>query len=67
MAAEVPHSYKVCANCVYWEGKREINSNMHNTKVFDTYGKCSNPKDYRSSTIHNTPQCPNFVAHPNVK
>lgn len=67
MALEIPTSYKNCANCVYWEGSREINPNLHTTKAFDMRGKCSNPKDYRNTTEADMPQCPNFEAHPNAK
>ena len=67
MATQIPTSYKYCANCIYWEGSRDINPNLHQTTIYDSNGKCSNPKDYRSSTSGTMPQCPNFKAHPNER
>ena len=39
MATQIPTSYKYCANCIYWEGSRDINPNLHQTTIYDSNKK----------------------------
>ena len=39
MATQIPTSYKYCANCIYWEGSRDINPNLHQTAIYDSNKK----------------------------
>lgn len=59
--AKLGMSFKVCQNCRYWSGARELNGFFKTTETQNgTKGKCNNTKSFYSLDMNNMGSCKHF-------
>ena len=70
MKTPVMQSSKICANCAFWAGEREMNGFFERMEVdisCNPKGKCVNRQGLMNQTMNWNATCSHFYKHPVVK
>lgn len=59
---KLPQSFKVCQNCVYWNGQRKIDGVGKITESISSDGKCACMNGFFNLNMKPMATCPAFKA-----